>query len=430
MDVDVASCLVFTVPGAPTLDSVHGWAPGPLPLEIPAPASAALQAGTARVTDTAARSSHVAARVRETLYGSGRRWHHFVSEFANERCEIDAWEVLACGADMHLLIAHVQLAPEDPVHTLAALAARRSDLRTWLASSLPAPLVLPGGERPRIVSHLRWRGAVMPEPVDASTTGGALVEWSPAQRWAWFLASGTAPESVLPDTTDSDLADGVVSLSRDWRATVLRDGVAYVALTRRVDDEPAFHDLARVLVRSVHLDALLLGIVQLRALHAFADRTSKVMDGALSAIALEELEGDLLRLRTRVWWNDVADQGGQTSEVLAAFQRQHRLPQLYAQVVSDLTDATRFVQAHHARERDERERAATSLQRRREGTITLVTFVLFPLTVVFSAAQLWADTDGKSLATATGVGLIFGLASFLAVGPRHRLIRSARRRRN
>lgn len=421
MNLDVFACLIFTAAGPPSSSPAHdGWIPGPLPIVIPRPTSMRSQSGMAKVTDTDARNTHVAERVRDALYGSGRRWHHVVEEAAHGGFTLCAWELLLSPfSDTTLLVAHVQLPSEDPVGALDEIsAAPGGEARGWLVSTLPPGLTLAPGPRPRLVTHLRWRGEHLPEPVVDPQFVDALGSWTAIQRWMWFLATGLAPTTMLPDTEDPDMDDGVVHLSHDWRACVLRNGATYIALTPDVADVVTFHDYARVYVRSIHLDSLLLGSLQLAELQKYADRVSGMLDRGLDAAWVEDLETGLMKLRTGLWWIDVANQGRQTSSVLAAFQRQHQLPRLYAEIVSDLTDVARFVQAKQARIQEERDRQSVAQSLRTQHTIALVTFVLFPLTVVYSGAALLNGSalgGGRTLALSTVVGILIGLTGAAVV---------------
>jgi hypothetical protein len=420
MNIDAYTCLVFTAEwNAPDSPSVSGWTPGPLLIPLPSTSTTIARGGAAQATDRDARTAYFAPRVHDLLYGpppSGerppRRWHRDSNSDLPDPhgSRIQAWEMLAHGPGRYLIAAHVQLGP-DAASALSALSAIRGDGREWLQSAAGPPVQL-DQSRPRVLSHLRWEGDQMPEPYDSPAVMAALEPWTTVQRWQWFLASGVGPDAVLPDTADPDILDGQVRLSRDWRAQVLRDGIAYVALTPRPSPSTgstSFHDLARVYIRSIYLDLLLLGIIQLDAVNAYADAFAAVHiehDSVRTAKTVEELEVGLLRLRTGVWWRDVARRGGpSSSSILTAFQRQHRLPELYTQITADLTDMSRYVQARRANaeeaERQAREQrkdveervrqAAEDRQQQTERAIALISFVLLPASLIFGAAALWSD---------------------------------------
>ena len=437
MPVDVYVCLVFTGQFVRPRVVNESWRAGPLPLPIPATSTTQLR-GRSALTDREARQSYFAERVHSVLYGpqtddlaSTTRWHTLVEPGSVKGiggAVVDAWEVLDGLGDREcLVVAHVQLG-EDHVRALAAFTARRGPGRDWIESTLPAPAVLQD-QRPQLVAHLMWEGRSLAEPLDTPEVRDVLGRWSTVQRWQWFLASGLAPEDVLPDPEAPDLIDGTVRLSRDWRALVLRDGIAYVAQTPRnaVDSRGpnySFHDVARVYVRSIHLDTLLLGLIQLEAVHRYADEVARLRVGQMDPAAIESLEAKLLELRLGVWWEDLTNRGRQASEILAAFQRQHRLPELYTKIVQNLSDASRYIAAREAaaseaerKAKEERQQADEASHREEEirrqeldRAIALISFVLLPASVIFSSAALWADPSRKLFAVSLGLsGLFIGI---------------------
>jgi hypothetical protein len=320
-------------------------------------------------------------------------------------------------------VAHVQLGTE-PIAELAALSAGRDPERDWLAGTLPDGPLLAAG-RPRQVSHLLWCGAELPEPVDTAEVRQALGSWSRVQRWQWFLASGLTPDSALPDIEAPDLMAGTVWLSRNWRALALRDGIAFVALTPWTppsqDGVRCFHDAARVYVRTLHLDVLLLASLQLSAVHHYADETARIFSAGFDAATIKRLESEFLELRAGLWWENVAHRGRQTSDVLVAFQQQHRLPQLYEQIVRHLTDAARYIQAEQVavaeaevksasarREREDEARTREELRQRQfERFIAIVSLIFLPVSIIFGAMALWANPSPRLFGVSLGLSLIF-----------------------
>jgi hypothetical protein len=222
-----------------------------------------------------------------------------------------------------------------------------------------------------------------------------LAAWSKVQRWQWFTATGHKPADILPDTEDPALLSGTVHLSSEWRALALRQGLSFVGLTPWTTESVDFHHLARVYVRSVHLDVLLLGLLQLEAVHRYSDSLAALHQSGLQPRDLDTLESQFIELRSGIWWRDVAIRSRQTSDVLSAFQEQHRLPSLHAQIVEDLTDISRCVQA---RENSLRAAAAAAEETRRgqlDSAISLITFFLLPSALLLSAATLWGNPSPR-----------------------------------
>lgn len=423
MAVDAYACILWQAELVAGSDpAAGGWSPGPLPIPLTL-APRWPQQGAAVVTDREARSTHFAARVHSHLYGHesrssvvSRRCHRMVADDAVniDGSLVEAWEVLVGPDGDCTAVAHVQLG-QDPVRALASLTMPGRPGFDHLATTLPAPVGLLG-TRPQVVSHLRWTGAELPDPALPPFADQALATWPAFRRWQWFLATGLSPETVLPDIEGPDVLAGTVWLSRDWRALVLRDGIGFVALTPSESSAAAsggFHESAREYVRSIYVDVLLLGRMQVAAAHRFADAVSDVHVDTISAESLATLEGELIGLRTGIWWEHITRRGGQVNDVLAAFHRQHRLPELYAKIVADLEDVGRFVRmkqaaaeqaAHEAAEHARR--AGEQQQAELAQSITLVSFVLFPLSLVFGGLALWADPSPMLFLISLGIGVL------------------------
>lgn len=447
MKIDAYSCLVFSADwSASDNPSAIGWSPGPLPIPLPVTNTTKARGRTGHVTDRESRATYFAPRVHNLMYGSPlsasesapQRWHitrnRDIPDINGSR--VQAWEILTDGTGHCLAVAHVQLG-SNAATSLSALTVIRGPGREWLETSLDGQLEL-AGVRPRVLSHLLWDGDELPEPYESADVINALTPWSVVERWQWFLASGLSPDDVLPDVGDPSLLAGKVWLSHDWQALVLRDGIAYVALTpyhsARLGGS-CFHDIGRVYVRSIYLDVLLLGTLQLDAVDGYAEALAAVHvedDPIAIAKTIEELEAGLLRLRTGLWWRDVTRRGGPTSVVLSAFQRQHQLPDLYTQIVQDLTDMSRYVQARRAsveegerqakeenKEMEERARQrAENQQHRTERAIALISFVLLPVSIIFAATAAWAGPSPTLFWISSGlsvfiVAIMLGASSML-----------------
>lgn len=420
---DVVACLVFTAASDDL--PVNTWAPGPLPLELP-DLVGNVNAGTARRATAETRRTHIAARVAPAVHGSGRRWHRWQADEL-DGARLLAWEMLrAPHSGTTLLVAHVSLAGAEPMRLLADLSSRRGESRAWLLSTLPEAA---GGhvrpDRPHVVTHVLFDAQPAPEPYDDEAVLAHLAAWTPERRWEWFAGTGMHPGTLLPDPQNPTIDDGVVPLSRDWRAHVFRAGVAYVARTPTA--EQPFHAMARALVRSIHLDVVLLGLMQREALRSLADAVGSVPVDELDAERAEELEAATMRFRTELWWSAVGNEGEQVSRVLMAQQQAHSLDALHEQIVRDLTDVARFVQVREARRHADAERVLADRQRvdadrRRavERTVALVTFFLLPLTVVYSGAAVLVGVFDGWIALAVSTALGLGLGGLLFAVALHR----------
>jgi hypothetical protein len=457
MNVDAYACLVFTATwNAADSPAALGWTPGPLPIPLPTTIVTRARGGAALLTDRAARVTYFAQRVHNLLFGPPstadgppRRWHIAAKAEAADvnNARVQAWELLFDGAGSYLAIAHIQLGtPAAP--SLSELTVVRGPGREWLKASLDSPLEL-ADSRPFLLSHLVWEGDSLPEPYESREVVDSLRGWNLVERWQWFLATGQGPDAGLPDTEDPSLFDGKVWLSSDWRALVLRDGIAYVGLTPRSPAEASgqsFHDLARVYIRSIYLDVLLLGILQLYAVRGYAEAIAAVRvehEPIGLAKSIEQLEVGLLRLRTGLWGRDVTHRSGVASAILDAFQRQHQLADLYTQIVADLTDMSRYVLARRAsleeaerqarednKEKEERaHRLAEDRQRQTERAIALISFVLLPVSIIFSVTSSWAAPNPTLFWVSVGVSVgIVTLMLCMSSTLRRALFRRAERR--
>lgn len=431
MSVDVFACIVFPIEEIADGEVLQAasWKPGPLPLPLPE-AGTSLNRGTAQVADAAARSSHIARRVAGTLHDPRVRTHRVTADVIGDVLQVEAWELLVSPvAKRGYAVAHVRILTDDPASVLSSATAKRGPTREALLSSGDLGTYQAVNMRPFIVSHATFTGPQLPEPVGAGSLREGVPEWDAQDRWEWLLGTGQSPSELVPDL-DESLSSGITRLSRDWRAHAYRAGVSYVARTPR--GSASFHDLARVLVRTIHLDAILLGLIQRDALHHLADslvgESASVVpadgDEEPSAIvlaeAMEHLEANLMEFRTRVWWGAIGNEGQQVSRVLQALQSQLGLPRLYDQVVRDADDVSRYVRARVARLQAEQVETERRQSNKSQSTIALVSFLLLPLTVVYSAAALLGERgEGWSaVGIATAVGLALGGLGWVATRPK------------
>jgi hypothetical protein len=419
--LDGYACLVLSGVWTGPDPATAGWRAGPLPVPVPPAPGAGPRPEV--VADRVTRGAHFSPRVHDALYGapsegaSTVRWHRATEPAAGpDGATAEAVELLLTPAGA-LAVVHVQL-PADPVAGLAGLTASAGPGRNWLTAILGPDLEL-HADRARSVTHLAWEGAppglpsglprLLPQPADEPAP--SELDW-----WAWYLAAGVTPHAFVPDVDGQDWTLGRVRLSRDWSAMVLRDGISFVARTPRT---PAgggadFHASARVYARTLHVDVLLLGILQRTALHRVADSVAALDFAHLDAGGLEELERELLQFRIGLWWNDVGQRGRQTSAVLLAFQEQHRLPDLYDQLVQDLTDLSRYWRAREAADQEAVRHAEERRERRAVNAISVVSFFLLPLTVVYTAAAVITEPSQRLFWWSTGAGA--GLCLILLVG--------------
>lgn len=321
------------------LDRLPAWEPGPLPFR---------QGDT--VASGEVRRTYFNERAGQALYGPNRvhRWASPGRIAAPPAgLEVLGLELLRVHERRHtrnaLLAVHGNLLTDrleliDSLAKLAQVDPAVSTSRRWYDELLEgagrvegtvrraatATLVTPAGRSPT---------APLPSPT--------YEHWSPELQWLWLLASSTPPEEYQPPPEYADrLPESVVSLSAGWLALVLRDGVALLGSGA---DIGAFYRLSpdvELHFRAIYLDSLLLGHIQRLRLSQIADDLAALGDPVDHPERLVELEQELTEFRNVFWWQHLGPHW-HGNELLRAYQRQHEIPELFAQVVEGLEDYSR-----------------------------------------------------------------------------------------
>jgi hypothetical protein len=406
------------------LDEALGpnWAPGPYPFALPAGPQ------TRTTADAAARLTYFHPRTAAALYGSGEvhtRWYGKPHHEAVNDVVVEAVELLATPDFMNqdpsgLGVVHFSLPQEDPRSALTTLVRATSDETRRAYNTILAPANLSGqsvrGTSISFVSFEEETPAILPE---------TELPWPPVSQWLWAMASATPIDMdtshlrFIPDWDDPMTLQGLVYLSRSWRALVLRDGISFVGM------EPVSAPTAKFLqshaatyVRSIYLDVLLLGLLQHRSLNNFADRLSTLDARSQRHRAIPTMQDDLTRFRNTFWWQHVTSSGTGNS-LLLAFQGQHRLPDLLDQIVDEFDDYAQQVGA--------------STNARTGAALGLLTLVGLPLTLVLAADPVFVSDGSINLLFALLLGVC--AAALLLLIPAARdliipLITSTVRQRN
>ena len=394
------------------------WAPGPnpfvLPLGVPQTATAA---------SAEARMTYFHERAGATLYGneaSQVRWHRLDGQSEIDGCVVESVEILKTPVFIRrgpegFAILHLLLPLEDPISGLSQIVRLSSPQVRERIDSLIGPaktLKLP--QRATHITYLQC-GELLP------LIGDALPPWTPLNQMLWPAAAATPLvedgkiSAIRPDPEDPEALLGLTYLSDSWRSLTLRDGVAFVSKPEAQEDSFLIHH-APVYVRSIYLDALLLGMIQHRALNEFANRLSILDEQVDRYAAIPLLEVDLTRFRNSVWWQHVTS-GGHANAVLLNYQREHRLPDLLLQITSEFFDFARQVDADSST--------------RTGAALGLITLFGLPLTLALTADQVFS-TDGRLHVPADIIsGLLFGLLLLLLPAARDLLqpLRRMRKRR-
>ena len=312
--------------------------------------------GTAdRATTAAHRSTYFSPRIARALYGLGRR-HTALhpTPIGSTHATALACEVLqftqSRGESNALFVVHVEL-PRDArlalsaLHDLSRVSNKAHPLRDLIKDTT-------GGAAELSATLLRATTMTLLTPSTCSLPPASWATqyegWTAAERWLWLAASATSFERYPPAPAMLNfLSQESVWLSADWQSLVLRDGVAFIG--RRADkgeSDPFFNEAERYF-RSIYLDALLLGSLQRLSLHQIADNLADLEDPIEHPRRLADIERTSANFRNVYWWQHVTGHGI-ANDLLRAYQLQHRLPDLLAQVVSELSDYSRQAQTDAA----------------------------------------------------------------------------------
>ncbi|WP_257230784.1 hypothetical protein [Streptomyces sp. UH6] len=184
--------------------------------------------------------------------------------------------------------------------------------------------------------------------------------------------------NVPPECTDELLQD-VVRISADWSALVLRQGAAF--LGHRADTgDGDFYGFAALHFRTVYLDALLLGMLQRDHIDILTDQLSEVFDAGGLAGRVAALERNIAVFRS-TYWRQHLTAHGPANDLLLAFQRQHRLPERFAEIFAEAADYSRLVQTRESQQIS--------------GALGVLTVLGLPLGTALGVLQV---LDDKSLA--------------------------------
>lgn len=412
-------CAVVEVSVSGNLPDGAAWAPGPLPVRWISGKNNLLAAPTA---DRTTRLRYFEPRVAAALYDGHDhhgRWHH-PGGGSIQGVDVIGTELLVpveqvAGPRWGLAVLHMEF-DDAPLAGLSAFTdiSPESDrglaLRSAVETFLPAGVtVRQSASRPFLVSHLTFQAVPLTRTMPATYDA-----WQPSAQWLWLAASATPVDRFPPDPLDESLFAGRVRFSADWQALVLRDGAAFVGLTPDPGDGGTFHPVARALVHSVYLDVFLLGLMQCRAMNDLANRVAVEAQERLDHAVLAGLEERLAKLRGTLGSGRVTS-GGHANELLQAFRRQHQLAELTKQVVQDLTDAARLVEAENGR--------------RVSAALGLITVIGLPFGLAYTAAAASERTGLKWLLAWTGVAALCSLLLVAGIPPVRGLLRTTRRSR-
>lgn len=329
-------CAIFVVDV--DLDRLPEWHAGPLPVR-----------GGETTATRDVRRHYFNERTSQALHGSGRV-HLWADEhaFGAPPADFDVLglELLRVHGRRQsrnaLLAVHGRLTVDglavvSSLARLAQIGPAGSSSRAWYDALLES-----FGRVEQNVRRAATVSLVVPaRPPEAPLSSPEYEEWTPELQWLWLLASATPTEDYRPPPEYRQaLSESLVPLSAGWRALVLRDGAAFlgsgsdISAVYRLSSDPELH------FRSIYLDSLLIGHVQRLQLSRIADDLAALGDPVRHPERLVELEQELTTFRNVFWWQQLGPHW-HGNELLDAYQRQHQIPELLAEVVDGLDDYSR-----------------------------------------------------------------------------------------
>ena len=225
-------------------------------------------------------------------------------------------------------------------------------------------------------------------------------------------ASRTSLADYPPDPQNLEPAnDEIIRLSVDWHAVVLRDGMGVVGMRPDQGRDDAFFGYAELYLRSIYLDAILLGMLQQQGLTHLEERMAAALDSSLSA-TMSELEREVSSFRRRLWAQHLTPHGA-PNQLLSAYQRQHALRERFEQILTEISDFNRLT-------RDDESRNVNS-------AAVVFTLLTVPAGIALALLQVLETDEPWLLATVTATCI--GLTALLLRTRSARVALRALRRR-
>lgn len=372
---------------------VPDWPPGPFPFEF-----------GGQKTDTVTRATYFEPASARVLYGSSdrpRRWYREMS-VDHAGLHLEGVEVLRTaagrrGSDHALAVLHFTVtSPLLPV--LRAISHRTGAEPDPLTGPLlPERILGPIAEiRDRTGTFAMGRpytiAFLTPTADHAQALRPGPTEFLPeaADRWLWQLASRStqADYPLAPESAPGEMGNAV-RVSADWSALVLRHGAAF--LGHRADIGVGdFYESAALHVQTVYLDALLLGSLQRDHIDELTDELSAVFEAPHLAARVSLLEENIALFRS-TYWRQHLTAHGPANELLLAFQKQHRLPDRFAEILAEAADYSRLAQNQESQQIS--------------GALGVLTILGLPLGTALSILQVLGDQSVSHLLIALALSI-------------------------
>jgi len=391
-DGRLSAVLVLDVSALTGRVDVSRWTPGPLPVVQPSNRTTQ-RLGHDRATDEETRRTLVAGHQADALYGKAdfERWHLL----APDGGQLVATELVmqSDSSDrspaIGFLAVHV-LAPADVVSEEQRL--------SWWAGLL----------RDRLRQGEVWDQVA--EQLGCPVTTGARIRHltftqthlsdSRALALAYAMVGGLA-EEVSPDVLHRSGRYEWTLSKPDWSALVLRDGASFVV--HQASNEQ-FGPTLRMLVHSVHLDALLLALLQRRLINRSGNRATEVdLNRSEELVGLEQAHYDF---RRKYWRTSITEKRTAPPDViLRAFQVELLTTQDVNDVEARVREGARLSRSLSARQQE-------LAQQELKQLVQDVAVIIGSFSLCYTAAPVLTEPSWSAFLAATGLAILFVLVAF------------------
>lgn len=416
-----------------TEPTFEGWSEGPLPLAW----RGEIGESPLRM-DAEQRQQYFSPRVKRRLYPGDRRFWKQCSYKSQGMTKVKFIEALFVPeeyeAGPRIFVVLHGSGPTQPVFPLMAEIRKWSDELVDVTSAELDKDVLSSesGEGVRRFSQIF---AAMSESrlsvFDCEDDWGVPMQtaWVLAQKWLGAVVSSPTA-SHLRHVRDTG---GMIEASNEVSVVLVPDGAGVVAVGAGINADP-FDDwiinqppksvtlggYTQLMVHTIYADCFLMALQQSSGLNEIADRFG-VISGDVPRLAdLRNLERWFAVFRSEVWWHQITELS-EANELLRAFQRQHDLDDLMEEVGRDLGYLSDQIQTQNT--------VISSV------AISLLTLILFPLTVTIAAVEALvpsrADAIQKLLAflASIPIALLVGIGIAACIPRYMRFVVDAFRRR-
>lgn len=352
------------------------WMEGPLVLSV------IDSNGVETRTGEAERLTYFSNRIASALYPLGRRkWRQVENGFL---------EVLLPSTSVpnatHLFALHIPLSENyDTASVVEVVLQFTKDMPSKVASAISIE-----ASRIQVIRSYYMISGVIDEFADALLPTQYDNHWSLADQYAWRLSTlingefGNSPP--IDEIAELRKSGSKISLTNDQVVIVAHDGCSFVGVSRTVNrDNPfaswvegnaALDDSGLAIVElewhSIFLDSFFLGILQRSGLNRIADEFAGLTSHEPTVSEMLRLERSFAEFKAAIWRHQITEERA-ANQILRAFQREHALDDLLAELGRDLSHYSGQIQ--------------TLSVAQSSAALTLLSITLIPITVILYILQ-------------------------------------------